>query len=131
MAEKAPEPAPQPAPMPKPAMQPKAWMVFFDFDSAKVTDDADAKVREAAMYAMQHGAVIKVRGHADRAGSQDYNVKLANERARMIADTIAKIGVPASQIEIGAFGENDPMVETPDGAREAKNRRVEISVTEN
>jgi OOP family OmpA-OmpF porin len=133
MAEKAPEPAPQPAPEPmaKPAMQPKAWMVFFDFDSANVTGEADAKVREAAMYAMEHGAVIKVRGHTDRAGSNAYNAKLARERARMIADTIAKIGVPASQIQVGAFGEGAPMVKTPDGTREAKNRRVEISVTEN
>lgn len=132
MAEKAPEPAPltKPEPMAKPAMQPKAWMVFFDFDSTKVTGEADAKVREAAMYAMQHGAVIKVRGHTDRAGSEAYNAKLANERARMIAGAIAKIGVPAEQIQVGAFGEDAPMVPTADGAREPRNRRVEISVTE-
>jgi OOP family OmpA-OmpF porin len=130
MAEKAPEPAPEPEPMAKPAMQPKAWMVYFDFDSAKVTGDADDKVREAAMYAMEHGAVIKVRGYTDRAGSNAYNANLARERARMIADAIAKIGVPASQIQVGAFGEGDPMVQTPDGTREARNRRVEISVDE-
>ncbi len=128
---KAPEPAPAPKPEPKRAMRPKAWTVYFGFDSTDVTSDANATAREAAMYAMQHDAVIKVRGHTDRSGSQVYNAKLADDRAKAVADAIAKIGVPANKIVVGAFGEDEPVVQTADGTREAKNRRVEITVTEN
>ena len=43
-----------------------------------------------------------------------------------VPGVLVREGVPLSEIEIIARGESEPLVQTPDGVREARNRRVQI-----
>jgi OOP family OmpA-OmpF porin len=125
----APPPAPQAAPAPPPpapAIQ-RSFLVFFDFDRSNITTEADRVIREAAANA-KRGAVsrINVTGHADRAGSDRYNMALSMRRADAVKAVLVSEGVPANQIAVVARGESQPLVPTADGVREPQNRRVEI-----
>ena len=39
-----------------------------------------------------------------------------------------KLGIPADRIRAAGRGEREPLISTPDGVAEPRNRRVEISV---
>ena len=123
-----PPPVAQAAPPPPPAAQiPRRYLVFFDFDKATLTDDARAIVRSAAQAARQTGVVrLEVTGHTDRSGSDRYNATLSLRRAEAIKAELVRNGVNEREIAVLSKGESEPLVRTPDGAREPQNRRVEI-----
>jgi outer membrane protein OmpA-like peptidoglycan-associated protein len=128
----APMPAPPPAAAPPPPPAPSAqlqrtFLVFFDFDKATITPEADRVIRQAAATAKQANVQLVIAtGHADRAGSDKYNQALSERRARAVRDVLVSAGLSQSQIQVSGKGESQPLVPTPDGVREPQNRRVEI-----
>lgn len=67
-------------------------------------------------------------GHTDTTGTRAANFALARTRAVMIRDLLVAAGVDRAVIDVASHGETDPLVQTPDGTLEPRNRRVEISV---
>jgi outer membrane protein OmpA-like peptidoglycan-associated protein len=119
-----PAPAPAPAAAPAPA---RTFLVFFDFDRADLTDRARQIIAEAATNAQRVGTTrIEIAGHADRAGTPQYNQRLSERRANAVAAELERRGVARSAMVVQAFGESRPLVPTADGVREPQNRRVEI-----
>jgi OOP family OmpA-OmpF porin len=127
---RAPEPAAAVAPPPPPAVPPaiaRTYNVYFDFDRAELTPEAQQIVAEAATNAQRGGVSrILVTGHADRAGSDAYNQGLSERRAAAVRQELQRRGVGPAEIATTAQGERSPAVPTPDGVREPRNRRVEI-----
>ncbi len=138
MAEPAPAPAPKPVaqaapapqsappPPPKPAVA-RNYIVFFDWDKSTLTPEALAILKSAADNAKMGGiSRIEATGHADRSGTDKYNMKLSEKRARAVQAELARLGIPTGQVGVAWKGEREPLVQTPDGVREPQNRRVEI-----
>ena len=118
--------APQPAPEP---VVPARFLVYFDFDKATLTPESREVVKAAIDASGKMGATeISVTGHADRAGSEDYNLDLSLRRANAVRDLASLLGADASKIGVGGRGEADPAVATQDGVRMPTNRRAEIIV---
>lgn len=126
----APAPTPKPAPVKaEPAPLPAPFIVYFDFDKSTVTASAHSIIVRAAKAYRQFKAIeIQASGHADRAGPELYNEKLAQARVQAVRDALVSEGVPSSKILVIGKGENTPAVTTADGIREQKNRRVEIKL---
>jgi outer membrane protein OmpA-like peptidoglycan-associated protein len=119
----APAPA---APAAAPA-QARSFIVFFDWNRADLTERARQIIAEAAQQSRAQGTTrIEVAGHADRSGTVQYNQELSRRRAEVVAAELVRLGVARQEISITALGESQPLVATPDGAREPQNRRVEI-----
>lgn len=109
------------------AAPPKSYLVFFDWDRAKLTRAARRIVRTAAGNARRIGATrIEVTGHADRSGGEKYNLKLSRKRALAVRAALVRNGLPPRRIAIFAEGETHPLVATKDGMREPQNRRTEL-----
>ena len=104
------------------------FIVFFDWDRDEITPAA-AEILDnaAAAYAQTGSASVTLAGHADRSGSDAYNVGLSQRRANNVRSYLAGRGVPDGSITTEAFGESRPLVDTADGVREPQNRRVEIT----
>lgn len=122
------EPAPPaPEPVVEPAALPRNFVVFFDFDRSDISAEADTILNDAVAYAKANGAVrIAASGHADRSGSDEYNMALSMRRGNAVKARLLALGVPESEIIVTAKGESEPLVPTEDGVREPQNRRVEI-----
>lgn len=121
----APEPAPAPEPMAEPIS--RTYIVFFDFDKSELTPEAQSVLAQAAEDAKAGNAVaLKVVGHADRAGTDSYNMALSSRRANTVKTKLAQLGINGGNIQTMAKGESDPLVPTEDGVREPQNRRVEL-----
>ena len=104
-------------------------VLYFPFDAAALTATAKAAIAELAEYLKSAGnATININGHADRAGSDEYNMSLSEQRAKLVEEALIAAGVPKSMLNYFAFGETDPKQPTDDGQREPLNRRVEIFI---
>ena len=126
MAKKAP-PAPKPAPKPKMAM-PGPFIVYFDFDSAKINLAAEGAVdRIAAAAKKAKPRLILLQGHADMSGKSKYNTFLSKDRVDAVATALIGVGVARSSISKTIHGEDVPDVKTEDGVREWRNRRVTVT----
>jgi outer membrane protein OmpA-like peptidoglycan-associated protein/opacity protein-like surface antigen len=117
-----------PPPPPPPACVAGPFMVFFDWDRDDITPQASAILDNAASAYQTCGqAQVMIAGHADKSGSDQYNVGLSQRRAANVRSYLAGRGIPDGVMTTEAFGESRPLVETADGVREPQNRRVEIS----
>ena len=104
------------------------FIVFFDWDKADITPAAAAILDNAAEQYRQTGnAQVVLAGHADRSGSDQYNVGLSQRRADNVRQYLAGRGISEGVMRTEAFGESRPLVDTADGVREPQNRRVEIT----
>lgn len=126
-----------PPPIPAAAAPPQAppppmvrmFLVFFDFDKSVLTPAGQRVVEEAANTLRQVGAArIAVTGYTDLAGSAQYNIGLSKRRAETVRLALLKLGVANAAIIEAWHGKENPRVPTPDGVREAQNRRVEIVI---
>jgi OOP family OmpA-OmpF porin len=115
------------APAPAPTPITRSYMVFFDFDKSDITQQSLATIRLAATNAKQGGVQrLNVTGHADRAGTEQYNLALSLRRANAVKQVLIAEGIAADSIVVIGRGEKEPLVPTADGVPEAQNRRVEI-----
>ena len=127
--------APRPAPAavaalvapPSPSANARTYLVFFDWNRADLTSRAREIIGEAAQNARRASPTrIEVAGHADRSGTPQYNQRLSQRRAEVVASELVARGISREEIGVTAFGESRPLVPTADGVREQQNRRVEI-----
>ena len=129
-------PPPPPPPKPEPAVQepveemmaPRSYTIFFDFDSDRINPTGQAVV-DAIMADWGSGLQpVSLVGHADASGPAAYNVRLSDHRMRNVAAALRDGGMSGSRVGGHAVGEADPMVPTPDGVREPRNRRVTVTI---
>ena len=108
---------------------PGQYRVFFAFDRANLSQ-ADRQIITQAVedYRRTGTTRITVTGHTDTSGSAAYNLELSQRRAEAVASEFVRQGVPATEIATIGRGEEDLLVPTADGVREARNRRVEIVI---
>lgn len=124
------EPMP-PAPVAKPVVQAppvvRSYQVLFGWDRYDLDADGRQTISAAAQSARDANVTrINVTGHADRSGGEVYNMRLSEARALSVRDALIREGVDPTAIVLRSRGEADPAIQTVDGARERRNRRVEI-----
>lgn len=130
VAQAAPPPPPVVTPpAPPPIPRPTSFYVYFDFDRADIGAEGRATIDTIAAEARRDATLrIRVVGKADRAGPEDYNMRLSQRRANAVRDLLTQRGVSANQIDAVGVGETLPPVATPDSVREPRNRVVEIAI---
>lgn len=104
------------------------YLVFFDFDKSTIGAGANSVLDAVATEVKGRSLnVINVVGHADTSGSNEYNRRLALRRANAVRDALIQRGVDGNLLRVESRGEEDLLVQTPDGVREPANRRGEIT----
>lgn len=103
------------------------FTVFFDFDKSVLGPEAKRIVASAVQQFKKDGlARISITGHTDTVGTPEYNKRLSDRRATAVEEEIKKYGISPQHIAKRGVGENDLLIPTADGVREAQNRRAEI-----
>lgn len=103
--------------------------VYFDFDSAVLSDAARAAL--AANFEKLKGnpqAALRVEGHSDERGSDEYNLALSERRAQAAVKYLEALGFPAERLKAVGYGEEKPAVAGESEEAWAKNRRDEFLV---
>lgn len=104
-----------------------AETIHFDYDQFAVNPDDTARLdRKAAILKANPALRIRVTGHADERGSDEYNLALGMKRAIAAKDYLTRLGVDGSRIEVASLGREVPVDPSPNEAAYAKNRRDEF-----
>jgi OOP family OmpA-OmpF porin len=103
--------------------------VNFDFDSAKIRADSEAKLNRVVSLLMDNPTVrVRVEGHTDSTGPEKYNLGLSYRRAESVKGFLESKGIDANRLSVVGFGEAKPLVSNNTRAGRAVNRRVEFKV---
>ena len=103
--------------------------VHFEFDRAALRAE-DTRVLEAnAKWLLDHpGTQLLIEGHADERGTNEYNLALGENRARVTRDQLVARGVAASRITLVSYGEERPTCRERSENCWAHNRRAHFLV---
>ena len=111
--------------------------VLFEFDKAQLRPEGQKELDQLAQRIKdaQVESILAV-GHADRIGNEQYNEKLSAERADVVRQYLAKLGIEENRVRSEGRGESEPVTgEQCKGVRGTKlisclqpDRRVEIEV---
>ncbi len=157
-AEPEPVPAPEPTPAPAPttpappapttnddadrrrreeeAMRAKealrnalAEMVHFDYDRSEIRSVDEATLdRKSAILTANPALRIRISGHADERGSDEYNLALGNRRAASVKRYFVNKGVDAGRLDVASYGEERPIAQGANEEAWYQNRRAEFEV---
>lgn len=101
--------------------------IYFEYDSSRVLNEFFPVVEAHAQYLMAHpNQRIVLEGHSDERGTREYNIALAEQRAKSAFKMLQLIGVMSNQVDIVSYGEEKPDAMGHDNDSFALNRRVEI-----
>jgi outer membrane protein OmpA-like peptidoglycan-associated protein len=110
-------------------VSPRHFTLYFISDSDRMTEASRVAFEEVfAEVARRPAAEVVVTGHTDRAAESGYNDSLSLKRAKAVRKQLVARGLPKESVSAAGRGEREPLVASADGTREAKNRRVEITV---
>jgi len=99
--------------------------VFFGFDQAQLSSQAQATVEKLAAWLKQYPSKqVTVEGHADERGTREYNLALGAKRANAVRDYLIVMGIDPNRVETVSFGEERPAVQGSNEDAWAQNRRA-------
>lgn len=104
--------------------------IYFDFDrsdimpAARVTLDAKLDILRASP-----SVRVRISGHADERGSDEYNLALGQRRAASAKRYLVQRGVAEHRLEVISFGEERPVCTVSDESCWTRNRRGDFEIT--
>jgi peptidoglycan-associated lipoprotein len=143
----APEPAPAPAPTPAPmpagedpavaaaritaaVLAEVGNKVHFEFDQWNIrAEDRSILDLKATILGANPGLRLRISGHADERGSDEYNLALGNRRAAAVKTYLVNKGIDAGRLDVVSFGEEQPIATGHDEDSWFQNRRAEFDAT--
>jgi peptidoglycan-associated lipoprotein len=106
-----------------------AQTVHFEYDSTAIKANDKAKVQAVADYLKSNPAnAVRIEGHCDERGTDEYNRALGERRAGAIREQLVHMGVDPNRIDTISFGRDKPVDTGHSEAAHAKNRRGEFVV---
>jgi len=104
--------------------------IYFDFDKYDIRPDAAAELDRLVTILQQNPSLrILIGAHTDTNGSEAYNLKLSNNRAKSVVDYLTQKGIQPKRLSWIGYGESQPLIypELSD-ADEQANRRAEFRI---
>lgn len=92
--------------------------IFYDFDKASLRAESKAALDSMVTILKDNPQiVIEMASHTDRWGSNEYNLKLSDRRAKSVVDYLIAAGVDASRLRPKGYGKTRPKTVTKRIAR--------------
>lgn len=73
---------------------------------------------------------LKIGGYTDNTGDAKANLKLSQERANTVKAELVKLGIDAKRLESEGYGQEHPVASNDTEEGRAKNRRIDVRVTQ-
>ena len=107
----------------------QTFTLLFENGSSALRTNSLGQLDEIAAASHRRMAVrVTVSGHTDAVGSEKINDSLARARAEEVKQQLLQRRVPPALISTSSHGKGNPLIPTPDGVAEPRNRRVVVIV---
>ena len=104
--------------------------IFYDFDKATLRPSSVAELERLHKILTDYPRMhIRILGHTDHVGSNDYNKNLSHERAKSVVEYLISKGIKNERLEYQGFGEEQPIDTNDTDAGRQNNRRTEFEIT--
>lgn len=108
--------------------RPTQRIFHYGFNKAQLPEEDTLIIEQHASYLKENPDLkIRVNGHTDAQGNDNYNQSLSEKRAAKVAEQLQKMGIEKSRIEIVGWGSHAPMINP---ANPKENRRIELEYVE-
>jgi len=104
--------------------------IYFEFDSYSLSDSSRSTLESNATCVKEKGSMVRLQGHADERGTEEYNLALGEKRADSVRKFMKQLGVSDSKMKVISYGEERPASSGSDEASWQQNRRVEFELSE-
>jgi outer membrane protein OmpA-like peptidoglycan-associated protein len=102
--------------------------VLFDFDKSTLKPESNAVLQQVDTLLVNDPALkLEIQGHTDNVGSEAYNQRLSQARARSVVAWLVHGKVAPSRLTAHGYGKTRPVASNDTDAGRAQNRRVEIA----
>ncbi len=106
--------------------------LYFETNKFNISNNARLTLDKLAKIFKEYPETnILLEGHTDNVGADAANLKLAERRAKAVADELKKDGLPIDRLTIKWYGEAQPKTDNATVEGRSTNRRVEFTITAN
>ena len=104
--------------------------VFFATASSKLLAKSFPKLNDVVTILNENPSYkVQIDGHTDSQGKDEYNQTLSDQRAASVKAYLVSKGVDESRLSSTGYGETKPVADNNTAAGRAKNRRVEMTLS--
>jgi OmpA-OmpF porin, OOP family len=106
--------------------------VFFPYNATILEAASSAQLDKLVLYLQRNTTMkILVKGHTSSEGSDSYNQKLSENRAKAVVDYLTSKGVNGERLAFKGYGKTQPLYPNDTEENRTKNRRVEFEIMSN
>jgi OmpA-OmpF porin, OOP family len=103
--------------------------VFFSYNATILEAASSAQLDKLVLYLQRNTTMkILVKGHTSSEGSDSYNQKLSENRAKAVVDYLTSKGVNGERLSFKGYGKTQPLYPNETEENRTKNRRVEFEI---
>lgn len=104
---------------------------LFDYDKSTIRADAATALQDdvrviRGILAKDATEKLRIEGHCDERGSDEYNLALGDKRARAVEEFFQTMGIPQTQLTVISYGKEKPVCTEQSEDCWQKNRRAHI-----
>ena len=105
---------------------------LFEFNKFNLGEKARGYLDEVVDWLVKNPKVnVEIGGHTDGIGSQEYNQKLSEQRAKAVYNYFVEHGVNKDRLSYKGYGKMEPIADNSTDAGRQQNRRVELKIINN
>lgn len=105
--------------------------IFFDFDKATLRNESYPELNRLLEFMNQYPEIkIRIEGHTDNVGTDEYNKGLSQRRANAVGRFLKVNGIAESRLVVVGMGESDPVATNDTDEGRQRNRRVQFEILE-
>lgn len=103
--------------------------IFFDFDKATIRPESANELDRLIKLLTENPTIkIELGSHTDSKGSDEYNMKLSDNRSKSVVDYLIQKGIPADRLTAKGYGETKPIDTNDTDEGRQNNRRTEFKI---
>lgn len=103
--------------------------IFFEFNKADLKPESFYELDNLVQLLKDNPRMeIKISGHTDNLGNDEYNLKLSQDRAAAVLNYLVSKGIDVKRLSSEGFGETQPVADNNTEEGRAINRRVEFTI---
>ena len=105
--------------------------IFFKTDKAELLPESVKELNNLIELLNNNlNLKIEISGHTDNIGTDNYNQKLSENRAKAVVDFLVQHGIDGARLKYAGYGSKQPVATNYTEEGRAKNRRVEFKILE-
>lgn len=102
--------------------------IFFDFNQSTLKEESFVELDKLVDYLQHNRVKIEIAGHTDDQGSNEYNDKLSQNRAKAVHDYLVEKGIAEERLAYKGYGKRKPIADNATEEGRAANRRTEFVI---